>query len=155
MAQSDAPARKPAASKSAPAEPVTRDLWLSAGQNLAEEWLEIEGLGKVLVSEITAKARAEIMTLQSSGLLTEVGKSVDHLANQTTLLLKGVMDPASPEGARQPLFRADDVDEVMQIGASKIAVIIDAIERLSKLGRYTASAEGNSVTSPTDAGSSG
>lgn len=155
MAQSDASARKPAASKSAPAEPVTRDLWLSAGQNLAEEWLDIEGLGRVLVSEITAKARADIMTIQSTGLLTDVGKSIDHLLHQKTLLLEGVMNPASPEGGRQPLFAAADIDKVMQIGASKVAEIIDAIERLSKLGRYAASAEGNSAPAPTVAGSSG
>lgn len=156
MAQSDAPARKPAASKSAVvAEPVTRDIWLNAGQKLDEEWLDIEGLGKVLVSEVTAKARAEIMTIQSTSLLTEVGKSVDHLGNQKTLLLAGVLDPASPEGARRPLFHKDDIDKVMEIGASKVAAIIDAIERLSKLGRYTASAEGNSAPAPTGAGSSG
>lgn len=155
MAQSDASATKPTASKPAAAEPVTRDLWLNASQKLAEEWITVEGLGKVLVSEITAKARADIMTIQSTGLLTEVGKSIDHLRHQKTLLLAGVLDPSSPEGARQPLFQAGDVDKVMEIGASKIAEVIDAIEKLSKLGRYAASAEGNSGPTSSDAGTSG
>lgn len=157
MAQPDPSAVKPAAAPPAAAAPdfVTRDLWLGAGQKLQEAWLDIEGFGKVLVSEITAEARAQIMTIQSTGLLTEVGKSIDHLRHQKTLLGAGVIDPASPETARQPLFQASDLDKVMKMGASKIASIIDKIEELSKLGRYAASAEGNSATTPSDAGTSG
>ncbi len=132
-----------------------REAWLGVGRRLAEETLEVAGLGKVIVSEITAKARAEIMTIQSSGLLTEVGKSIDHLRHQKTLLLNGVVDPSSPAESRQPLFKASDIDQVMEIGASKIEQIVDAIERLSRLGRYAASAEGNSGPTPSVAGTSG
>lgn len=160
MAQPDEP-KTPPAPKSDPApasaapEFVGREQWLGAGSKLAEDVVEVEGLGKVLVSEITAKVRAEIMTIQSSGLLTDVGKSIDHLRHQKTLLLAGVVDPSSPEGARVPLFKEGDIDAVMQLGASKVEKIIDAIERLSKLGRHATSAEGNSATSPSAAGSSG
>jgi hypothetical protein len=166
MAQPDEPKPTPAPKPPAPAAPaapppaaapefVGRDQWLGAGSKLAEDVVAVEGLGKVLVSEITAKVRAEIMTIQSSGLLTEVGKSIDHLRHQKTLLLAGVIDPASPEGGRTPLFKEGDIDQVMQLGASKVEQIIDAIERLSKLGRYATSAEGNSAPTPSVAGTSG
>lgn len=163
MAQPDEGAGKTATPPKPTAEPaveaasefVGRDAWLGVGSKLAEDVVDVEGLGKVLVSEITAKVRAEIMTIQSTGLLTETGKSIDHLRHQKTLLLAGVIDPASPEGARTPLFKTADIDKVMELGASKVEKIIDAIERLSKLGRYASSAEGNSATTPSDAGTSG
>jgi hypothetical protein len=150
------PAPKPDAAPAAPApEFVGRDAWLGAGRKLAEAVVDVEGLGKVLVSEITAKVRAEIMTIQSSGLLTDIGKSIDHLRHQKTLLLAGVIDPASPETARTPLFKEGDIDAVMELGASKVEKIIDKIEELSKLGRHASSAEGNSAPAPSAAGTSG
>lgn len=155
-AQKIATPPKPVAPAAPPApEFVGREQWLGVGSKLAEEVVEVEGLGKVLVSEITAKVRAEIMTIQSSGLLTDIGKSIDHLRHQKTLLLAGVIDPASPEGARTPLFKEGDIDQVMQLGASKVEKIIDKIEQLSKLGRHASSAEENSVKPPNAAGTSG
>lgn len=147
-----APAAVPAKEGS---EFVGREAWLSAGSNLAEAVVEVEGLGKVIVREVTARIRAELMTMQSKGLIAEVGKMIDHLAAQKLLLEHGVVDPASPQGARQPLFKAGDIDQVMSLGASKVEKIIDKIEELSRLGKYQTSAEGNSAPAPKDAGSSG
>jgi hypothetical protein len=145
-----------------PAEPasaevgfITRDAWLHTPVFLSEEVKEIEGLGKVVVSEVTAAVRAELVTLQSSGLLRDENKQIDRAAYEEKLLVAGLVDPSSPEGSRVPLFRKEDMGRVMRWGSGKIEPIVDAIERLSHLGKYSSSAEGNSAKTPSAAGTSG
>ncbi len=135
---------------------ATRDDWLNAAGHLREATHEVEGIGLLLLSEITGTARAQILSQQSVGLLAEgAGKRIDAGAYQRTLLLAGVVDPNSPEGARTPLFAAGDIDRVMKIGGAKLATVIDKIEELSALGNYQKRAEENSAGSPNGDGTSG
>lgn len=139
-------------------DPVTRKFasredWLNAVGVLKEEELKVEGLGLLIVSEITGEARADIVGHQSVGLLAE-HKKIDAKTYQRQLIQAGVVDPASPKGDRKPMFRPGDMDQVMKIGGGKIAEIVDAIERLSALGNYGAATEGNSDSTQNGASTS-
>lgn len=134
---------------------VSRADWLAQAGKLKELVYPAEGLGKLLLTEITGAARAAIQSQSATGLLADV-KRLDVAAYQRALLLAGVVDPSSPEGARKPLFSAGDMDTVMAIGGGKIAAVIEEIEKLSALGpAATGSAEKNSEATPSAAGISG
>lgn len=133
---------------------VSRESWLAQAGKLREAEHTVEGLGKLLLSELTGGARAAIQTNQSTGLLADL-KRIDVSAYQRALLLQGVMDPSSPVGDRKPLFSAGDMDAVMKVGGAKIESVIDKLEELSGLGKSQASAEGNSPATPSSAGTSG
>jgi hypothetical protein len=125
---------------------VSRDEWLNLAGHLKEEIHYVEGLGRLLLSEIAGDVRADIVAQQSVGLLADQ-KKIDAKLYQRTLLLNGVVDPSSPQGARASLFRPGDLDRVMKLGGGKIAEVVDHIEKLSGLGQYSGAAEGNSETS--------
>jgi hypothetical protein len=132
---------------------LTRDAMLSAANKLKEETKNVEGLGTLLLSEITAETRADLIGQQATGMMADT-KKFDRKGYERTLIQAGVMDPQSPPGGRSTLFRPGDMDRVMRIGGGKIAEIIDTIERLSSLGQYSGAAEGNSETTPNGAGTS-
>lgn len=132
---------------------VSRDEWLNQAGVLREEEHHIEGLGWLILSEITGDARAEIVGHQSVGLLAE-HKKIDAKAYQRSLIMAGTVDPASPPGNRNPMFRPGDMERVMKLGGGKVADIIDVIERLSALGNYAAAAEGNSDSTQNGASTS-
>lgn len=133
---------------------VTRDAWLAQAGKFREDTLTVDGLGKLLLVELSGVARASIQAQQSAGLLGDV-KRVDVGAYQRAVLLAGVADPSSPAESRRPLFQQGDMDKVMQIGGGKIALVVEAIERLSGLDvGAVKSAEGNSDGTPSDAGTS-
>ncbi len=142
------------ASKSTEKPFASRDDWLAAAGKLKEAELEVEGIGRLLLSEISGAARAAIVSAQSAGLLADA-KRIDAVAYQRALLSAGVVDPSSPKEARTPLFGRGDIDRVMGIGGAKIAQIVDKIEELSALGGYQGRAEENSTATPSDAGTSG
>lgn len=153
-AEKQAPAKAPVA----PSENgfVTRDAWLAQAGKLREKTLDVPDFGKVLIVELNGVVRARIQAQQSTGLLSDQ-KRVDVPAYQRELLLNGVADPSSPEGARRPLFTAGDVDRVMQIGGGKIALIVGEIETLSGLDAGATNverAEGEADGTPSDAGTS-
>lgn len=125
---------------------ASRDDWLNLAGHLKEEELHVEGLGTLLLSEITGDVRADIVADQSVGLLADQ-KKIDAKKYQRTLLQHGVVDPGSPPGARTSLFRPGDIDRAMKLGGGKIAEIVDKIEQLSGLGQYAGAAEGNSENS--------
>ncbi len=133
---------------------ASREDWLAAAGHLAEERRHVDGLGWLLLGEIGADVRADITTEQSAVLLAPEDKprKLDRRAYERRLLLHGVLDPDSPEGARLPLLQPGDIDRVFKIGGAKIGTVIDTIERLSLLGRYAQSAEGNSNGTPSSAG---
>lgn len=139
---------------------ASRDDFLAAAGRLSEEEVDVPGLGLLLLGEIGADVRADITTDQSAVLLTpekdEKGnvnvRKLDRRSYERRLLLHGVLDPGSPEGNRLALLQPGDIDRVFKIGGAKIGVVIDTIERLSMLGRYAASAEGNSNGTPSSAG---
>lgn len=133
---------------------VSRDLWLAQSGKFAEKTITVDGLGKVLIVELSGAARASIQAQQSAGLLGDV-KRVDVGAYQRAVLLAGVSDPTSPEDARRPMFQQGDMDRVMTIGGGKIAKVVEEIEKLSGLDVGAVQrAEGNSDETPSDAGTS-
>ena len=133
---------------------LSRDALLAAAGKLNEEVHTVDGLGTLLLGEIGADVRAEILTEQQSVALFAEGaaKKLDRKWYEKKLLLAGVLDPQSPEGNRAPLFKPGDMDSVMRIGGAKIAEVVDAIERLSLMGRHMVSAEGNSNGAANSAG---
>ena len=135
---------------------ASRDDVLDAAGRFAEDEHEIEGIGLLLLSEISGEARARI--LGKMGMALENGKLVDPAWTsqyQRLILLSGVVDPSSPPGARTPLFREGDMDRLMKVGGSKIAEATEVVERLSKMGRFQESAEGNSAAPPSGDSTSG
>lgn len=135
---------------------ASRDDVLDAAGRFAEEEHEIEGIGWLLLSELSGEARAKV--LGKMGMAIEDGKLVDPAwtsAYQRLVLLHGVVDPSSAAGARLPLFREGDMDRLMRLGGSKITEAVAVVERLSKMGRFQESAEGNSAAPPSGDSTSG
>ena len=135
---------------------ASRDDILDAAGKVAEEEHEIEGIGWLLLSELSGEARAKV--LGKMGMAIEDGKLVDPAwtsAYQRLVLLHGVVDPSSAAGARLPLFREGDMDRLMRLGGSKITEAVAVVERLSKMGRFQESAEGNSAAPPSGDSTSG
>lgn len=122
---------------------LSREDWLNQAGVLKEQEVDVPGFGTLLLSEVTGDVRAEILGDQSVGLLADQRK-IDAKVYQRKLILAGVVDPASPQGDRKPMFRPGDMDRVMKIGGGKIADVVDGIEKLSSLGQYAGVAEGNS-----------
>lgn len=119
-----------------------RDGFLAAAGKLAERVLLVDGLGRVLIGELSGADRADIIEKQA---VAYQDKKLAVKSYQRDLLMRGILDPSSPEGARTPLFRAADMDQVMRVGGAKIAKIVAAVEELSGLGAAAQkSAEGNS-----------
>ena len=134
---------------------ASRDDWFSAAGKLKEEFLHVEGIGKLLVSEVSGEVRADIMSDQSAALLSDgPNKKLDQKSYHKKLLLAGVVDPESPTEGRLPFFKPGDVDRAMKVGGAKVAKVIDKIEQLSNLGQYAGAAEKNSETAASDAGTS-
>jgi hypothetical protein len=132
---------------------LSREDWLNQAGVLREKEHYVEGLGLLLLSEITGDARADIVGRQSVGLLAD-NKKIDAKDYQRSLIQAGVVDPDSPKGDRKPMFRFGDMDRVMKIGGAKIAEIVDEIEKLSALGNYQGAAEENSSSTPNGGGTS-
>lgn len=132
---------------------LTREDILSAANKLKEEETQIEGLGTLLLSEITGSVRADLIAQQATGMMADQ-KKFDRQSYERTLIQAGVMDPSSPPGGRTTLFRMGDMDRVMKLGASKIETIVTTIERLSSMGESAGVAEGNSATSRNGGGTS-
>jgi hypothetical protein len=136
--------------------------------HFAEEVIDVAGIGRLLVSEISAQVWAEIQSAQGALMRAQVvaaqvpdaappapGKA-DMVQYNTKLLLHGLVDPDSPEGARTPLLREDQVESFLRkFGAATVGQVVDAVERLSHLGKYAARAEGNSATTSSAAAASG
>ena len=121
---------------------ATRDDFLGAAGNLAEEELDVDGVGTLILSEITGADRAKIIGKSAQAMNDG---ALDLAAYQGSLLLAGVVDPSSPKGARNPLLKEADLGRIMKLGAAKVQEIVDVIERLSLMGRFSGVAEGNSV----------
>lgn len=130
---------------------ASREDWLGAAGKLAEVEHYIEGIGWLVLSEITGEARAEIVGASATAL--NEGR-LDIKNYQKALLQHGVVDPASPAGDRKPFFRAGDLDRVMRVGGKKITAIVEEIEKLSAMGRFQELAEGNSAPTPNGASTS-
>lgn len=123
---------------------VNRNEFLSAAGKLAEKEIEVEDIGWVIVSELTADERADVIGKQATMLNSK--NELDVKSYQRSMLMYGLVDPESPPGKRTKMLRPGDVNEMMRIGGGKLQILIDAIERLSAMGRHSELAEGNSET---------
>lgn len=125
---------------------VDRAAFLALAGELKEDVVTLsDRAGKeipVLVRELTGEARAALITLQIEAY--QKG-SVDLKTYEREMLLGGVADPESPEGARLPLLKPADAEVLMKLGASNIGHLVKRIEELSAMGQQALSrAEGNS-----------
>lgn len=124
---------------------LSRDAFLAHVGELAEELVDVAGLGKVLVRELTGKQRAKV--LETLAPAAQGGKP-DIGLYQKTLLQLGLIDPADG----QPLLDMASVERAMELGASKVEALCSAVERLSGLsGKAPESAEKNSPATQTSA----
>lgn len=110
--------------------PVGRDQLLARSGKLREATVVVDDLGPVLVRELSGDERAMVIETQAEA--AQRGKP-DIKAYQRSLLLCGLVDPDSPEGARRPLLEKGDLDAAMKLGANTIDALTTRIEELSGL----------------------
>lgn len=127
---------------------LSRDAFLSHVGKLAEEAVDVEGMGAVLCRELTGSQRAKV--LEALAPAVQEGGRADLARYQEMLLENGLIDPASDPEKRTPLLDYADVKKAMDgMGASKIERLCGAIERLSGLdAKARERAEKNSETTP-------
>jgi hypothetical protein len=107
---------------------VTRETLLSRSGKLREDYVDVDELGRVYCRELSGQARAELIEGQAKS------EGLDLVGYQKKLLLGGLFDPESPEGARTSLLEEGDLDAVMQVGSGSLDLILEKIETLSGLG---------------------
>jgi hypothetical protein len=117
--------------------PVGRDALLARSGKLEEARVEIDGLGHVVVRELSGAQRAALMQAQVEAAQ---GGNLDILGYQRQLLLYGLVDPDSPEGAREPLLEKADLDMAMGLGGGLVDALCTRIEELSGLSVVDAAA---------------
>ena len=130
---------------------------LALGGELEEATVTIARKGKpsltLLIRELTGDERADLITKQAAAY--QAGK-VEIKQYQQDLMVAGIADPASPEGARLPLLKSGDAGAIMKLGGSKVKIICDAIQELSGMTpEAQADAEGNSAAIPSAGSTSG
>lgn len=102
---------------------------LSRSGKLAEVDIDIDGV-TYIVRELTGLEYAKMIALHAKA---RMHNDVAIEAYQRNMLLAGVVDPESPEGAREPAFVQADMDAVMECGAGFLEPLIEGIEELSGL----------------------
>jgi hypothetical protein len=129
---------------------LSRDAFLQHVGKLAEELVDVKGMGKVLCRELTGSQRALVLGVLAPAA-QEGGGKVDFGLYQEMLLRLGLIDPADG----QPLLDLATAKQAMELGASKVEALCSAIERLSGLsGKAPESAEKNSVPTPSSSATS-
>lgn len=122
---------------------LSRDAFLSHVGKLAEEAVEVPGMGRVLCRELTGSLRATVLGILAPSV--QEGGKADIGLYQEYLLRFGLIDPAD----NQPLLDVSTAKKAMELGASKVEVLCKTIERLSGLdGKAVESAEKNSESIP-------
>lgn len=123
---------------------LSRDALLAHVGKLAEEVVELPGIGSVICRELTGTQRARVLQVLTPAL--QAGGSADLGRYQEMLLQLGLADPDSPVEARQPLLDLAGAKSAMELGAGKVELLCGAIERLSGLDKGASErAEGNSA----------
>lgn len=107
-----------------------RNELLGRSGKLKEDQVVVDGV-TYIVRELNGLERAHLIGLQAEA---RINSKVDLAGYQKQLLLRGLMDPESPEGAREPALTEADLDTVMRNGAGFLDPILEAIEELSGLG---------------------
>jgi hypothetical protein len=117
---------------------LSRDSFLSFVGQLAEETVDVPGMGLVLCRELTGAQRAQVLQVLAPAV--QEGGRADLGAYQEMLLELGLIDPADGK----PLLDLATRKEAMKLGASKVELLCSTIERLSGLsGKAPESAEKN------------
>lgn len=126
---------------------LSRDAFLSHVGELAEELVDLPGMGKVLAKELTGAKRALVL----QAITATDGAKADFARYQELLLQHGLVDPTDG----QPLLDYAGAKKAMELGASRVEKLCKAIERLSGLDASAAgAAEGNDETASGETASS-
>lgn len=138
-------------------QPVDRAAFLTLVNDLAEDTVDLTNSKgdtlPTLVRELTGAERADLITLQAEAYQKGSLKIREY---EEKLLMSAVVDPESPKGARSPLLKPGDGPNLMKMGSANIRLLVSRIEELSNMGSAAlTSAEGNSVTIPSVASTSG
>lgn len=135
------------------AEALNRDAFLAFAGRLAEETVQVPGMGAVLCRELTGAQRAQVLEVLAPAV--QEGGKADLGRYQQMLLQLGLVDPESLPEDRKPLLDVAGSVKAMQLGAGKVEALCSAIERLSGLDKKAAErAEGNSVAAPSSSATS-
>jgi hypothetical protein len=120
---------------------ISRDAFLSHAGQLAEELVDVPGLGKVLCRELTAGQQLQAQEALIPAM-QEDGKP--NLARYQQMILQlGLIDPADGK----PLLDLAGATRAMELGASKVDALVSAVQRLSAMGAPALeTAEKNSAT---------
>jgi len=130
------------------AELLTRDAFLSFAGQLAEEEVDVPGMGSVLCRELTGADRATVLQILAPSV--QEGGRAELGLYQQYLLRFGLIDADG-----KPLLDVATAEKAMQLGASKVELLCSTIERLSGLsGKAVESAEKNSPTTANSASTS-
>jgi len=125
------------------AELLSRDAFLSFAGQLAEEEVDVPGMGSVLCRELTGADRATVLQILAPSV--QEGGRAELGLYQQYLLRFGLYDAPPPAGDGKPLLDVATAEKAMQLGASKVELLCSTIERLSGLsGKAVESAEKNS-----------
>lgn len=116
--------------KPEPRPPLNREQFLARSGKLKEDRVPLRDGGAMLVRELTGGERDLIISTQAEAAQT--GRP-DIQAYHRSLLLCGLVDPDSPEGARRPLLEAADIEQAMANPALDVDAICTRIEELSGL----------------------
>lgn len=129
---------------------LSREAFLLHVGKLAEETVEVPGMGNVLCRELTGSLRATVLGILAPSV--QEGGKADIGLYQEYLLRFGLIDPAD----NQPLLDVETAKKAMELGASKVEVLCKTIERLSGMdGNAVESAEKNSGSIPSSDSTSG
>ena len=119
------------------AELLSRDAFLSFAGQLAEEEVDVPGMGSVLCRELTGADRATVLQILAPSV--QEGGRAELGLYQQYLLRFGLY---AEDG--KPLLDVATAEKAMQLGASKVELLCSTIERLSGLsGKAVESAEKN------------
>lgn len=119
---------------------LSRDAFLSFAGQLAEEEVDVPGMGKVLCRELTGADRATVLQILAPSV--QEGGRAELGLYQQYLLRFGLI---AEDG--KPLLDVATAEQAMQLGASKVELLCSTIERLSGLsGKAVESAEKNSLS---------
>jgi len=130
------------------AELLSRDAFLSFAGQLAEEEVDVPGMGTVLCRELTGADRATVLQILAPSV--QEGGRAELGLYQQYLLRFGLIDADG-----KPLLDVATAEKAMQLGASKVELLCSTIERLSGLsGKAVESAEKNLPTTANSASTS-
>jgi hypothetical protein len=111
----------------------SRDSFLARSGKLAEAEVDVDG-ETWLIRELPGSARNQAIAVLGQGRM-QATPVFELDKYQRILLLHGLVDPSSPEGARKPLLDRKDLEAAMGLGSQVLDPLIEGIEQLSALSQ--------------------